>query len=104
MTNLYCLLQSVYGLSETTGSSFHSMPSDGEYEAISTVGYLQEHLEAKVVDSNDNIVPRGVPGELCIRGYSVMLEYINDPEKTREIIGNDRWLHTGYVTRSTIKP
>lgn len=89
------LIQSVYGLSEMTASIFHSLPDDEEYEATTTVGYLQDHLEAKVVDSNNKIVPRGEPGELCIRGYSTMLEYMGDPEKTMETIDKSKWLHTG---------
>lgn len=71
------------------------MENDGEYEATSTVGYLHDHVEAKVVDTNGNIVPIGEPGELCVRGYNTMLGYWGDQEKTNEIIEPSAWLHTG---------
>ncbi|KAJ8936154.1 hypothetical protein NQ318_010565 [Aromia moschata] len=86
---------SVYGMSETTAVAFQSMPNDDENTSVTTVGHLQEHLEAKVVDDNDRIVPLGTPGELCIRGYISMLEYWEDQEKTKEILGSDKWLRTG---------
>lgn len=74
---------------------FQSLPDDTESEITSTVGCLHEHLEVKVVDKDNNIVPRGVSGELCVRGYSNMLEYMDDPEKTKEIMDRSRWLRTG---------
>lgn len=50
----------------------------------------------KIVDKDNNIVPRGIAGELCVRGYCNMLEYMDDPEKTKEIMDSSRWLRTGY--------
>lgn len=85
----------MFGLSETTAVVFQSLENDDEYKSTSTVGYVQEHTEAKVVDENGNIVPRGTPGELLVRAYSIMLGYWNDEEKTKETIGSDRWLKTG---------
>ncbi|KAG5899898.1 hypothetical protein JTB14_002450 [Gonioctena quinquepunctata] len=88
-------VKSVYGLSESTAVVFQSLENDDEFHSTSTVGFLQEHLEAKVIDNEGNIVPVGVPGELCLRGYPVMLEYFEDDNKTKEIKGADGWLHTG---------
>ena len=56
---------------------------------------MQPHLECKVVDENGVTVPRGEPGELCTRGYSVMPGYWNDAEKTAEAIDRNGWMHTG---------
>ena len=57
---------------------------------------MHPHVEVKVVDPETGLtVPRGVPGELCTRGYSVMLGYWNEPEKTAESIDRARWMHTG---------
>ncbi|XP_050504299.1 medium-chain acyl-CoA ligase ACSF2, mitochondrial-like [Diabrotica virgifera virgifera] len=88
-------VKSIYGLTETTGSTFQSLDGDTEDKITKTVGYLQEHLEIKIVDSEGIIVPRGVPGELCIRGYSVMTGYYGDIEKTNEAKESTGWFHTG---------
>ncbi|XP_072388328.1 medium-chain acyl-CoA ligase ACSF2, mitochondrial-like isoform X2 [Diabrotica undecimpunctata] len=88
-------VKSIYGLTETTGSTFQSLEGDDEDKITKTVGYLQEHLEIKIVDSEGTIVPRGVPGELCIRGYSVMTGYYGDIEKTNEAMEPTGWFHTG---------
>lgn len=88
-------LNSLYGLTETTGSSFQSMPDDTSEMTQEFVGYLQNNLEAKVIDENGVIVPFGQPGELCLRGYSSFLGYYEDDVKTNEIMGNDKWLRTG---------
>jgi len=62
----------------------------------STVGAVMPHVEVKIVDPETGlVVPRGVPGELCTRGYSVMLGYWNEPEKTAEAVDVARWMHTG---------
>ena len=61
----------------------------------STIGYPQNHVEAKIVDSDGKIVPVGTPGELCTRGYSTFLGYWEDEVKTKEAITPDRWFHTG---------
>ena len=62
---------------------------------VSTVGRILPHVEAKVVDAEGRIVPRGTPGELLTRGYLVMLGYWEDEEKTREAIDPAGWMHTG---------
>ena len=54
-------------------------------------------FKAKVIDEQGFIVPRGEKGELCIRGYGVMLGYWNDPEATKRVICSDRWYRTGWV-------
>jgi len=59
------------------------------------VGLVHENVEAKVIDSEGNIVPYGVAGELVIKGYLVMSKYWNDDEKTKETIDEDGWLHSG---------
>lgn len=87
----------MFGLTETCAVVFQSRPDDNEFQVTSTVGHLGDHLEAKVVDENNRIVPFGSPGELCIRGYCNMLGYWGDEEKTKEMIGRDGWLKTGYV-------
>jgi fatty-acyl-CoA synthase len=56
---------------------------------------VQPHLEVKIIDSEGRIVPRGVPGELCTRGYAVMLGYWEDAERTAQAIDAARWMHTG---------
>lgn len=83
-------------MTETTASSFFSIDNESEYQVTETVGMLQDHLEAKVIDTSGNIVPMGQPGELCIRGYSTMLGYYHDEAKTKETISSDKWLKTGY--------
>ena len=62
---------------------------------MTTVGRVHPHVEVKVVDEAGNTMPRGTPGEFCTRGYSVMLGYWNDPERTAEAIDADGWMHTG---------
>ncbi|XP_060529029.1 medium-chain acyl-CoA ligase ACSF2, mitochondrial-like isoform X2 [Cylas formicarius] len=88
-------VKSVFGLTETTAVVFQSLLTDDEYLSTSTVGYPHDHIEAKVVDPEGRIVPRGSPGELWTRGYSNIPGYWNDPDKTAELIGPDRWLKTG---------
>lgn len=84
-----------YGMTETSPVSFQSGTDDPLDRRVSTVGRIQPHLEVKIVDSEGRIVPRGTPGELCTRGYSVMLGYWNDEAKTREAIDAAGWMHTG---------
>ncbi|KAF5305882.1 hypothetical protein FQA39_LY09121 [Lamprigera yunnana] len=89
-------IKSIYGLSEATCVSFQSLSKEeGDEEAMNSVGYVGDHLEAKVVDPNGNIVPIGTPGELCIRGYNTMLGYWEDEENTKEVMDSDKWLKTG---------
>ncbi len=84
-----------YGMTETSPVSFQSGTDDPLLRRVSTVGRIQPHCEVKIVDSDGRIVPRGTPGELCTRGYSVMLGYWNDPEQTRDVIDDSGWMHTG---------
>ncbi|MCS0631257.1 AMP-binding protein [Telluria mixta] len=84
-----------YGMTETSPVSFQSSVDDPVDVRVSTVGRVHPHLEVKIVDGGGRIVPRGEKGELLTRGYSVMLGYWGDEEKTREAIDPARWMHTG---------
>ena len=84
-----------YGMTETSPVSFQSGTDDSLDRRVSTVGRIQPHLEVKVVDAEGRIVPRGEAGELCTRGYSVMLGYWDDPARTDEAIDQAGWMHTG---------
>lgn len=84
-----------YGMTETSPVSFQSSTDDPVALRVSTIGRVHPHLEVKIVDAIGRIVPRGVKGELLTRGYSVMLGYWGDEEKTREAIDAARWMHTG---------
>jgi fatty-acyl-CoA synthase len=84
-----------YGMTETSPVSFQSSRDDPLELRVSTVGRIQPHLEVKIVDRQGQIVPRGEPGELCTRGYSVMLGYWNDEARTKEAVDSAGWMHTG---------
>lgn len=84
-----------YGMTETSPVSFQSAVDDPLDRRISTVGRIQPHLEVKIVDQEDRIVPRGQRGELCTRGYSVMLGYWDDEAKTSEVKDAAGWMRTG---------
>jgi fatty-acyl-CoA synthase len=84
-----------YGMTETSPVSFQSSRDDPLELRVSTVGRIKPHLEVKVVDRDGRVVPRGEAGELCTRGYSVMLGYWNDEVRTREAIDSAGWMHTG---------
>ncbi|MEK1887170.1 MAG: AMP-binding protein [Phyllobacterium sp.] len=84
-----------YGMTETSPVSFQSSAEDPVSRRVSTIGRVQPHLECKIIDADGSTVPRGTPGELCTKGYSVMIGYWNDPEKTAEAIDEDGWMHTG---------
>jgi fatty-acyl-CoA synthase len=84
-----------YGMTETSPVSFQTSVNDPLERRVSTVGRVQPHLEVKIIDSEGRIVPRGVPGELCTRGYAVMLGYWEDPDRTAQAIDAARWMHTG---------
>jgi len=85
-----------YGMTETSPVSCQSSTDTPLEKRVSTVGTVQPHLEIKIVDPVDGaIVPRGSSGEFCTRGYSVMHGYWEDPEKTREAIDAEGWMHTG---------
>ncbi|MFD4871485.1 AMP-binding protein [Streptomyces sp. NPDC058412] len=85
-----------YGMTETSPVSTQTRADDSVERRVSTVGRVGPHLEVKVVDPQSGLtVPRGEPGELCTRGYSVMLGYWEEPERTAEAVDAARWMHTG---------
>jgi fatty-acyl-CoA synthase len=84
-----------YGMTETSPVSTQSSVDDPLEKRVATVGRVQPHIEVKIVDADGRIVPRGVTGEFCTRGYSVMRGYWGDEEKTREAIDAAGWMHTG---------
>jgi fatty-acyl-CoA synthase len=84
-----------YGMTETSPVSFQSAIDDPLERRVSTVGRIHPHLEVKIVDPEGRVTPHGQPGELCTRGYSVMLGYWGDTEKTADVIDAARWIHTG---------
>ncbi|HEX4358816.1 MAG TPA: AMP-binding protein [Pseudonocardia sp.] len=89
-------VQIAYGMTETSPVSTQTRADDSVERRVSTVGRVLPHLESKIVDPDSGLtVPRGTAGELCTRGYSVMLGYWGEPEKTAEAIDAGRWMHTG---------
>jgi fatty-acyl-CoA synthase len=85
-----------YGMTETSPISFHSRIDDPIELRVSTVGRVVPHLECKIVNPDTGaIVPRGTPGELCTRGYAVMLGYWNDADATAKAIDAAGWMHSG---------
>jgi fatty-acyl-CoA synthase len=85
-----------YGMTETAPVSTQSATDDPLDKRVSTVGRIHPHVEIKIVDpTSGEVVPRGQAGELCTRGYSVMLGYWNNPEATHDAIDAARWMHTG---------
>jgi fatty-acyl-CoA synthase len=89
-------VQIAYGMTETSPVSTQTGADDSIEKRVSTVGRTQPHLETKVVDpGSGGILPRGEIGELCTRGYSVMLKYWNNEKATEEAIDEAGWMHTG---------
>ncbi|WP_377272220.1 AMP-binding protein [Peterkaempfera sp. SMS 1(5)a] len=85
-----------YGMTETSPVSTQTRREDDLEHRTATVGRVMPHTEVKVVDPvTGATVPRGEPGELCTRGYSVMLGYWDEPERTAEAVDPARWMHTG---------
>jgi fatty-acyl-CoA synthase len=85
-----------YGMTETSPVSTQTRVDDSIERRVGTVGRAGPHIEVKVIDPKTSLtVPRGIPGELCTRGYSVMLGYWRQPDKTAEVIDAARWMHTG---------
>ena len=84
-----------YGMTETSPVSFQTALDDPVERRVSTIGRVQPHLEVKIVDEAGATTPRGIPGEVCTRGYSVMLGYWDDPDRTAECLDADGWMHTG---------
>ncbi len=84
-----------YGMTETSPVSTQTLIGDSMEKQVSTVGRAHPHIEIKIVDDDGRIVTRGTTGEFCTRGYSVMLGYWNDEERTAEAIDQNGWMHTG---------
>ncbi|WP_434701923.1 AMP-binding protein [Pseudomonas sp. D1-36] len=88
-------MQIAYGMTETSPVSTQTGPEDDIEHRVTRVGRTQPHLESKVIDEQNRVVPRGQIGELCTRGYSVMLGYWNNPQATAQAIDDAGWMHTG---------
>ncbi|WP_095109996.1 AMP-binding protein [Pseudomonas sp. Irchel 3E20] len=88
-------VQIAYGMTETSPVSLQTGPDDDLELRVTTVGRTQAQLESKIIDATGNTLARGQIGELCTRGYSVMLGYWNDPQATSEAIDPAGWMHTG---------
>ena len=87
-----------YGMTETSPVSLQTRSEDTIEQRVSTVGAVGPHLEVKIVDPVDGSTSaRGESGELCTRGYSVMLGYWEQPDKTAEAIDDSGWMHTGDI-------
>jgi fatty-acyl-CoA synthase len=86
-----------YGMTETSPVSTQTMTDDPMQKRTETVGRVHPHIEVKIVDADGAIVPRGTPGELCTRGYSVMLGYWQNPTATMGAIDAARYMHTGDI-------
>lgn len=85
-----------YGMTETSPVSLHTSRDDSLEQRVCTVGKVQPHLEVKIVDAHGAVTPCGQAGEICTRGYSVMVGYWDDAERTSEAI-EDGWMHTGDI-------
>jgi len=86
-----------YGMTETSPVSFQTSPREPLERRVSTIGQVQPHLEVKIVAEHGEIVARGTPGEICTRGYSVMLGYWEDAARTAECLDAEGWMHTGDI-------
>ena len=84
-----------YGMTETSPVTFQTTLDDSLERRVATVGRVHPHMEAKVIDAEGRIVPAGETGELCTRGYTVMLGYWGDDARTRAAIDPAGWMHTG---------
>ncbi|MDT5326686.1 MAG: fatty-acyl-CoA synthase [Mycobacterium sp.] len=85
-----------YGMTETAPVSCQTLVDDDEDRRTSSIGRAHPHVEVKIIDPDTGeVVERGQPGEFCTRGYSVMLGYWQDEEKTAEAIDSEGWMHTG---------
>ena len=88
-------VRSMYGATEVTSACFQSLPDDVNETLRTSVGMVSDHVEAKVVDENGMTVPFGERGELCIRSYLNLIDFYDDEEKTKEVLGSDGWYKTG---------
>jgi fatty-acyl-CoA synthase len=86
-----------YGMTETGPLSTQTFPDDPIELRVGTVGRPLPNTEIKVIDEEGHIVPRGVPGELCTRGYNVMRGYWGDPERTAKDIDAAHWIRSGDI-------
>jgi fatty-acyl-CoA synthase len=84
-----------YGMTETSPVSFQTAIDDAFDRRVASVGRVHPHVQVRVIDAEGRCTPRGVQGELCTRGYSVMKGYWQDADKTREVLDDAGWLHTG---------
>ncbi|KAH8116133.1 acetyl-CoA synthetase-like protein [Phellopilus nigrolimitatus] len=96
-------LTSAYGMTETSPVSFQSTPDDPVIKRTQTVGKVQPHVKAKLIDSDGNVVPVGTPGEICVSGYLVQKGYWKDDEQTKSVMRRHSddpdtiWMHTGDI-------
>lgn len=90
-----CDIAIAYGMTETSPVSFQTSADDPVGRRVETVGRILPHLEAKVVDVEGLTAVRGTPGELLVRGYSVMKGYWDEPERTAEAVDEEGWMHSG---------
>ncbi|KAH7926256.1 acetyl-CoA synthetase-like protein [Leucogyrophana mollusca] len=94
-------LTNAYGMTETSPVSFQTTPADPIIKRVETVGKVQPHVKAKIIDGEGNIVPIGTPGEICVAGYLVQKGYWGDEEQTKKVMHKDPkdestvWMHTG---------
>jgi fatty-acyl-CoA synthase len=86
-----------YGMTETSPVSFQTSLEDPIHRRVASIGRVQPHLEVKIVDETGAVTARNVPGEVHTRGYSVMLGYWDEPEKTAECLDAEGWMHTGDI-------
>jgi fatty-acyl-CoA synthase len=84
-----------YGMTETSPVSTQTSCDDPLERRVGTVGRVHPHVEVKIIDRDGRIVPPGMSGEFCTRGYSVMLGYWADEERTAEAVDHAGWMHTG---------
>ncbi|KAH7882410.1 hypothetical protein F5I97DRAFT_1939445 [Phlebopus sp. FC_14] len=94
-------LTNAYGMTETSPVSFQTAPSDPIIKRVETVGKVQPHVKAKIIDAEGKIVPVGTPGEICVSGYLLQKGYWEDEEQTKKVMRKDPedesvvWMHTG---------
>ena len=87
-------------MTETSPMSTQCLPNQTVEQRSNTVGVVHPHVEIKIVDPVDgSIVDLGQPGELCVRGYSVMLGYWNNPDATNSAIDEEGWMHSGDLAQ-----
>ncbi|KAL1730943.1 hypothetical protein EV714DRAFT_283840 [Schizophyllum commune] len=92
-------LTNAYGMTETSPVSFQTVPDDPIIKRVETVGRVQPHVKAKIVDGNGSVVPVGTPGQLLVAGYLLQKGYWNDDAQTQAVMKQDEsgtlWMHTG---------